>query len=155
MPHEVVDWDYDAQGEAEFWPSGEHQGVALVFRSSSAVAASEIVALDELLSDLSEEDESYVSIAHMLSMGELLGGLSADAIQDAGLHIFSDSSFYNAKKSAAFELFETFWPEEYQAWEQSSVPGLDFDWEHFLDGPEFSAEEYQLDERRYVVVTSN
>lgn len=91
----------------------------------------------------------------MLSMGESLEGLSGDSIQDAGLHIFSDASFYDARKSAAFELFETFWPEEYQVWEGGSVPGLEFDWERFLDGPEFSTSEYQLGEVRYVVVTSN
>jgi hypothetical protein len=38
------------------------------------------------------------------------------------------------------------------AWEKSSVAGLDFDWERFLDGPEFSISEYQLEGSKFVVV---
>ena len=46
---EVVGWDHDAAGEAEFWPSGDNPEVALVFSGRSAVNASELLALDALL----------------------------------------------------------------------------------------------------------
>ena len=153
---EVVDWDHDEKGEAEFWPDGGHEGVALIFKGQSSVTCRELLELDRLLSDLSsDDDEEFVRIAHMLSMGMALEGLTAESIQDECLYLFSDSSFYEARKEAAFELFEMFWPDAYKMWDESSVPGLDFDWERFLSGPEFSTSEYSLGETRYVVVTSN
>ena len=38
---EVVNWEHDAHGEAEFWPSGDHPGVALLFKYKTAVIAGE------------------------------------------------------------------------------------------------------------------
>ena len=46
---EVVDWDHDGEGEAEFWPAGDHSGVAALFSQKSAVSGSELKALDDLL----------------------------------------------------------------------------------------------------------
>ncbi len=44
---EVVNWDHDGDGDAEFWPAGDCPGVQLVFSEASSVNAREIVALDE------------------------------------------------------------------------------------------------------------
>jgi hypothetical protein len=46
--------------------------------------------------------------------------------------VFGPGYFIDLDKEAAYELFETFWPEAYQQWEQNSVPGLSFDVEDFL-----------------------
>ena len=46
---EVLDWDHDGAGEAEFWPAGDHPGVAALFSQKSAVSGSELKALDDLL----------------------------------------------------------------------------------------------------------
>jgi len=54
---EVVDWDHHREGQAEFWPSGDHSGVALVFGNQQAVTASEIFALDFLLDQLDGDTE--------------------------------------------------------------------------------------------------
>ena len=49
---EVVAWDHDREGEAEFWPSEDHAGVAVVFVGRSSINGSELVALDRLLEAL-------------------------------------------------------------------------------------------------------
>jgi len=150
----VIDWDHDGKGEAEFWPDGDHDGVALVFRGASAVTAGDILALDRLISALGDEPESYVRIAWMIDQGECITGLEPETIEDELLFIHSGDSFLDVCKDAAFELFEAYWPDEYRAWEKSNVPGLEFDWERFLDGPEFSTGEYQLGDQKYIVVKS-
>src|SRR4051812_44694891 len=60
---EVINWDHDQKGEAEFWPSGDSPGVQLVCGKRSSVTSSELVALDKLLSDLgSDSDENFLRI---------------------------------------------------------------------------------------------
>ena len=67
---EVVNWDHDAAGEAEFWPSGDHAGVALLFAGQSAVTASQLLALDRLLSELGDDSTmNYLRIHHAMDCG--------------------------------------------------------------------------------------
>jgi hypothetical protein len=58
---EVVDWDHDKDGEAEFWPSGDNEAVLVVFKGQSSVAASKLMALDGLLHELGgDTDENFL-----------------------------------------------------------------------------------------------
>lgn len=149
---EVINWDHDAKGEAEFWPDGDHTGVSLVFRNKTAVCFSEIIALDKLISELGDEVESYLKIAYMLEDGYSICDLSSSDIEDENLHIFSGSSFVELTKEAAFELFELYFPEEYKVWEKSTCPGLNFDYERFLNGPEFSTSEYTWSNEKFLII---
>lgn len=143
---EVIDWDHDKRGEAEFWPSGDHAGVSLVFKDKSSVTASELIALDRLLEELggdSLENSIRIYYAMSVSCGRL-SELSAESVEDQMVHIFVGSSFLDLRRDAAFELFELYYPEAYAAWERTPCDGLIFDRDIFLDSPSFSTEELSI-----------
>jgi len=153
---EVVNWDHDTGGEAEFWPSGEQAGVALLFSQQSAVTATELLALDALLQQLGDDSSvNYLRIHHALSnSGEDLSALTAAQVEDQLIHIFEGTSFIDLRKEAAFELFELYYPEEYRIWEKSLCDGLLFDTDRFLDSPSWSVEEIELAESKALIVAA-
>ena len=55
-------------------------------------------------------------------------------------------------RTAAYELFELYYPEEFRVWEKSSCDGLTFDVDSFLDSPAFSTAEYKIGDERILVV---
>ena len=153
---EVVQWDHDANGEAEFWPSGDVPEVALLFKSQSAVSASELLALDALLQELGGDSTcNFLRIHYAVSCcGEDLADLARDEIEDLPIQIWEGTSFLDLRKEAAFELFELYYPEEYRVWEQSHCDGLTFDPDQFLDSPGFSVEEVTLGDRKALIVAT-
>ena len=90
---EVVDWDHCRDGEAEFWPSGDHAGVALVFKDRSAVMGSELGDLSRLLHELGGDCmENFARIYYAIAVGGgALSDLSGSDIEDHNLHIFIGS----------------------------------------------------------------
>ncbi len=73
-----------------------------------------------------------------------LDDLTRDAIEEVFLDIFLGTSFIDLRKEAAYQLFETYYPEEYRIWEKSHCDGLIFDVDQFLDSPCWSVEEITL-----------
>lgn len=140
---EVIDWDHDQHGEAEFWPSGDHAGVFLIFNHKSSVTAHEIISLDRLLEELGDDSlENSIRIYHAMSVScGLLSQLKVESVEDQMVHIFVGTSFLDLRRDAAFELFELYYPETYAAWERTPCDGLIFDRDIFLDSPSFSTEE--------------
>ena len=153
----VVSWDHDSKGEAEFWPSGDHEGVALVFSGLNSVSASELIQLDHLLSELENDSvETYVRLHYLISIqGESLGDLTAETVDDFCCHIFTSTTFLDLRKEAALELFETYYPEDYAVWEKSRCDGLLFDHDLFLNSPVFHTVEITLGEYRLLMVCPN
>jgi hypothetical protein len=153
---DVVNWDHDAAGEAEFWPSGDHAGLALLFAGQSAVTASQLLALDRLLSELGDDSTfNYLRIHYAVSCGgDDLARLTGEQVEDLPIHIFEGSSFLDLRKEAAFELFELYYPDEYRVWEKTQCDGLVFDPDRFLDSPVFSAEEIELTDRKALIVAT-
>lgn len=153
----VVSWDHDLKGEAEFWPSGDHEGVALVFSGRNSVSASELIQLDDLLSELGNDSvETYVRLHYLISIqGESLGDLTEETVGDLCCHIFTNTSFLDLRKEAALELFETYYPEDYAVWEKSRCDGLLFDHDLFLNSPVFHTVEITLGEYRLLMVCPN
>lgn len=151
----VVAWDHDQQGEAEFWPSGDHSGVSLVFAGRSAITAAELAALDRLLAELGDDSlESFARIAHVLGRGGLpLLDLSSSEIDDSGAHVFVGHNFLDVRRTAAYELFELYYPELYRAWESTSCDGLRFDPDAFLESPAWCLDEFQTAESVVLVIT--
>ena len=143
---EVVNWDHDAHGEAEFWPSGDNAGVSLVFRGKSSVTGRELLDLDRVLDDVGDDSEmTFLRIHHAVHvMGTLWSDLTGEQVEDQFLHIYTGTSFYDLRREAAFELFEMRWPEVYRIWERTYVDGLVFDPDQFLDSPIWSVEEIEL-----------
>lgn len=153
---EVLNWDHDKDGEAEFWPAGDSAGVALVFKGSTAVTAGELSALAALLHDLGgDTDENYLRVHYALNVtGESLDDLTAERVEDQPLTIFWGDSFTDARKEAAYELFELYYPELYKLWESTPCDGLIFDTDAFLDSPSWSVEEVRFNERAVLIVSS-
>ncbi len=151
---EVVTWDHDAQGEAEFWPAGDRPEVALVFKGKTSVTGTELLELDRLLGELGEDStENFLRIYYALStLGESLSDLSREGIEDLNLNIYLGSSFIDLRREAAYELFELYYPEEYRVWEKSTCDGLIFDTDHFLDSPCFSVDEVTIGEEKALLI---
>jgi hypothetical protein len=150
---EMLDWDHDGRGEAEFWHSGDNPGVAYILDSDD-VLPRDMVALDQLLSVLGNDNTALAKIAYLIhSGGYRLQELDAGTVEDSSLWVFIDQvPFIDLRRSAAYELFETYYPEEYRAWDQSTCDGLIFDFDLFLDSPAFSTDEFQIGEDRVLIV---
>jgi hypothetical protein len=151
---EVVAWDHDRKGEAEFWPSGDHAGVRVIFAGQSAVTASELIALDQLLNELGgDTDDAFLRVYHALShYGTHITALTVQQVEDDSPHIFIGSNFTDLRQEAAYELFELYYPEAYAVWEKSTCDGLIFDTDRFLDSPSWSVLEVNMDDRKALVI---
>ena len=152
----VINWDHDTQGEAEFWPSGDHPAVALLFQCTSAVTGGELLALDRLLQEFEEDSaETYLRICSVLERTSAgLGDLTREAVEDEFFHIFEGDCFTDVRKDAAYELFELYFPEEYRVWEKSLCDGLIFDTDHFIDSPVWFTEEVALGSRKFLILSA-
>jgi hypothetical protein len=152
---EVVNWNHDRDGEAEFWPSGENPGVSLVFKGQNAVSGGELLALDQLLEDMGvDSDENFLQIYFALSHGGIsVERLDTATVQDNPPQIFFGSHFFELRKEVAYELFELYYPEEYRVWEKSLCDGLIFDVDRFLDSPSFCVDEVKLGDRAALLVS--
>ncbi|MBE7502346.1 MAG: hypothetical protein HS113_19090 [Verrucomicrobiales bacterium] len=151
---EVVHWEHDADGEAEFWPAGDHPGVAVVFEHRTAVTAADLLAVDRLLLELGGDAfENFLRIHFTVNCcGYDLQTLTAGTVEDQALHLFEGTNFQDLRREAAYELFELYYPEAYAAWERSCCDGLIFDTDRFLNSPSFSVEEIRLGEHVALIV---
>ena len=153
---EVVAWDHDRQGEAEFWPSGDRPEVALLFKHRSSVTASELLDLDRVLVELGDDSpQNFLQVHYAVNIcGADLHRLSADSVQDHGLHVFRGTSFLDLRREAAYELFELYYSEAYRVWEKSQCDGLIFDVDRFLDSPGWWGEEVELGDQVVLLVAA-
>lgn len=151
---DVVNWDHDRGGEAEFWPSGDHAGVALVFSGRDAVSGGELLALDRLLHALGgDSTANFLRIHYAVNCaGCDLAELTPAQVDDQPLHIFEGSSFLDLRREAALELFAMYYPEEFASWEDTHCDGLIFDQDRFLDSPSLHVEEVELGDRKALIV---
>lgn len=151
---EVVDWDHDHDGEAEFWPAGNKPELSAIFDGRNSVTASELVDLSCLLEELGGDTvENYLAVYFVVNIqGGTLGELTAEAVQDRAPSCFIGGNFTNVRREAAYELFELYYPELYRAWESSPCDGLIFDTDRFLDSPAWTVVEVHLGARVAVLV---
>jgi hypothetical protein len=152
---EVVNWDHDADGEAEFWPSGEDPLVKGIFDGN--VTASDLTALAELLISLDgDRTEDLLRISFAIQVqGCDLAGLTARELEDNPPMFFYGDTMSEARKEAAFELFETYWPDLFKAWNEDHAGILDFDWYAFVDSPLWTIHEVKLGNKAILMVASN
>jgi len=152
---EIVAWDPDRDGEAEFWPAGDAPAVALLFQRRTVTAA-ELLDLERLLTELGGDSTmNYLLLHYAVNIRGLpLEGLNREKVEDSGLDIFMGSNFTDVRREAAYELFELYYPEEYRAWEKIHCDGLSFDTDVFLDSPVFAVTEVKLGEKVAVMVAS-
>ena len=151
---EVIGWDHDRQGEAEFWPTGDRAEVALIFKIKGTVTGPDLLELNRLLSEMRGDSvENFLMIHYVLNTcGAALEGLSRDAVEGANLEIFLGSNFGDLREEAAWSLFKVYYGEEYDFWERSHCEGLVFDVDRFLDSSGFSVEEVNLGNQKALLI---
>ncbi len=152
---DVVNWDHDGDGEAEFWPSGEDPLVKGIF--SGNVTASDLTALAELLTNLDgDRTEDLLRIQFAIRVqGYDFSRLTVQDLDDRPPMFFYGDTMIDARKEAAFELFETFWPDLFKAWNEDSAGILDFDWYSFVDSPLWTVHEVKLANKAVLMVAAN
>ena len=152
---DVVNWDHDADGEAEFWASGEDPLVKSIFNNN--VTGSDLTALAELLNNLDgDRTEDLLRIQFAIhAQGYDFSGLTVQELDDRRPMFFYGDTMSDARKEAAFELFETFWPDLYKAWNEDHAGILDFDWYSFVDSPLWTIHEVKLGNKAILMVASN
>ena len=153
---EVVNWDHDREGEAEFWPAGDNDGVAAVFAGKTSVTCSELIALDNLLQELGDDSTvNFLRIRYIMGMyGNDLSATTREQVEDDCIDIFVGTNFCDLRREAAYQLFELYYPDEYRIWEKSQCDGLIFDTDHFLDSPVWSVEEITMGDTKALIVAS-
>ncbi len=152
---EVLNWDHDQNGEAEFWPSGDCEGVSLVFKNLNAVTSSELMALEELLTELGgDSDDNYVKVYYSVSvLRERVDDIESSKIEDQTPLLFWGDYISDIRKEAAYELFELYFPELFKVWESTPCDGLYFDTDLFLDSPQWSTDEVKINGRAALLVS--
>ncbi len=128
---DVIDWDHNADA-VEFWPCGDHEGIALVFHRQTAVTAAELIQLDDLLTAIGNDAiETFARIHWLMSVdGYALDELTADMVTGLDAYYFIGQSSTDLSKDAAIQLFEKLYPERYAVWHRG-CPGQIFDPEAF------------------------
>ena len=142
----VVNWDHARNGGAEFWPAGDVPEVALLFKPRSRVTAAELLDLDRVLQELGGDSRyNFLQIYFAVNIcGDALETLSAAAVHDHEMLIFSGTSFPDLRRDAAYGLFELHYPEAFRVWKYCQCEALTFDPDRFLDSPVFRVEEVEL-----------
>lgn len=151
---EVVAWNHDAQGEAEFWPAGDHAGAALVFRRRNAVTAADLAHLAAVLDAAPwEETETCLRVHFAVSvLGADLERLTVEHLEEMNVMVFAGDNVHDVRRDAGFDLFELHHPELFRLWDATPLDGLRFDWDDFLDSPVWTVEEVSLDGRAFLLV---
>ncbi len=152
---EIVDWNYDENGESVFWPHGDHEGVQKVFSMFSYVDACRLIALDRLLTSMGcDDDYNYIQIVATMSiLGKGILQLSDADVEDYSDFVYCADDFIHAREDAAYGTLKAMWPYTYAMWAKGELPpGLDFDVDRVLDGPEFSTLEIEMNGTCWVIV---
>ncbi len=110
---EVASWDHDTNGEAEFWPAGDHEGIGTLFRGRTSITFSELAAVDRLLQELGDDSTvTYLRIVHAIEVtGTRLEELTGSVVEDQFVHVSTGTHFIDVRQNAAYELFELYHPE--------------------------------------------
>ncbi len=151
---EVISWNHDRAGEAEFWPSGDRPEVQFLYKQATSVTGLELKGLIRLLTELGgDSTENFLRIHYALSRSaSSTADLEAEAVEECLIYVFIGSSFTELRRAAAFELFETLYPELYGIWEETLCHGLRFDADDFLDEPGWWVEEVELGNEKALLV---
>jgi hypothetical protein len=152
---EVIHWEHDADGEAEFWPAGDCRLLSALFGGRNTVTGTELRQVVALL-DASDGDdeETLLRLYFLVNVQEVdWEAITASTLEDMNVHLFRGSCFLDARKAAAFELFELYWPELYAVWEKTPMDGLRFETSDFRDSTLWQTEEIDLGRANVVLVT--
>lgn len=157
---EVIDWNHDLQGEAEFWPSGDNAGLELIFRGDSKLMSNcnsnQLLEIDRILLELGNDSLSnYAKIYAAINNGWTLQSITANIINDEQTYIFIGDCFHEMARDAAWELFEMINYELCNLVIKHPIDGLEFDCKRFLNSPSISSQEISTTHFKILIVTLN
>jgi hypothetical protein len=114
---DVIHWDHHVDA-VEFWPCGDHEGIALVFYRQTAVTAAELIKLDDLLTAIGNDSiETYARIHWLMYLDDFsLDELTADMVTDLDAYYFASELVTDLSKEAATQLYAKLYPEQYALW---------------------------------------
>ncbi len=151
---EVVDWDPERDGEAEFRPLGDRRELVLAIGEGSAITASELLALDRLLQAAGgDRVEVCLRLRHALKQpGRHLSTVTAAELTNPDLHVFFGSPLTELRAAAVAHLVERYRPEVYRGWKSSVSACLPQDPEAYLRREMSSVETLTLASRFALLV---
>ena len=76
-------------------------------------------------------------------------------LEDQQPMFFHADTLIDARKDAAFELFETFWPDLFKAWDEAATEFLRFEWDDLLDSSMWTTLEVKVGDKAILMVTPN
>ena len=134
---DIVWWDHDRFGDATFWPTGGHAGLAVLCSERKWITGMELRTLDRLLTDLGDDSkETYLRIHFARSqLGISLNKLTVQEVEGVNLQVFTGSTFFEQSKEAACKLFGKFFLGRVEYREKKGPVTQAVDWERVLNGP--------------------
>lgn len=81
--------------------------------------------------------------------------LNSETVQDCDCLIYTGMNSVEIRSQAAYDIFETYYPEEHEVWDKSLCDGLMFDPERLLDSPALSVAEIRIDNQVALLISWN
>ena len=129
---DVVNWDHDEDGEAEFWPEGSNVFVQAL--TDENCTGSNLREIDRIFLELDEEEHLLVKAVYLYQCESVaLTDITRDRVEDVRPFVYGPGYFSDLKKEAAWDLFENLYPEACEFTQKHHTPGLSFDEENFLN----------------------
>ena len=137
---DLILYDHELSGEAEFWPSGDNVGVKLVFEELSIknrVTGEMLLDLKRIILEMGGPSlTNYAILHHAIHYnGETLETILASELLDLNLHVFHNEKFESKREletRAAYELLELYYPKYFEIM-NNPIAGISFDAKHFLN----------------------
>lgn len=155
---EVINWDHDKQGEAEFWPHNNNELAATVFKTlgGKEVTANEIILVDKLL-----ELEEYELVQVLAAVDDQGLHYCREKLEDNALELLDDYCFYHhsqtkeafksIKEESAWAYMEEHLPETYKILTEAHIPGLSFDPFEFFEDCCIRYFEVKIDDTEHII----
>ncbi len=118
---EVVAWNHGADGEAEFWPSGDHAGVSILCADRSAVTGSDLLALDRALDALGGDDlDNFLRIHCAVNVhGMALDDITPERLDALCIRILRGTNFPDLWRAASQDIFDAYYAGDYRPAEET------------------------------------
>ena len=156
---DLILYDHELSGEAEFWPSGDNVGVRMVFKDlnlNGRVTGEMLLSLKKIILEMGGPSlTNYAILHHAIHYnGETLETISASELLDLNLHVFHSEKYESNKEletRAAYELLELYYPEHLKML-NTPVDGITFNPKHFLTCGIFGISEIKISDELTILV---
>lgn len=119
-PQALIDWDVVTDGDAEFWPSGDKEEIALLFTRATEddydrILKADLIVLSKLLDHLGGDSlENYLRIRHAAKAhGGIVANVETAALDLLVVHIFVGDEIGDVRRRAVAAIEDRYQP---QSW---------------------------------------